>query len=60
MSWPPYTELASRDAPFAPARRTPTPRSWAARMRKRRAPTGVGKSASLYGGSASRSLHVDW
>ena len=31
----------------APAGRTPTPRSWVVRVTKRRALTGVGKSASL-------------
>jgi hypothetical protein len=37
---------------------TPTPRSWVARMTKRLAPTGVGKSASISGGSKVWSLHV--
>ena len=48
---PPYTGVASRDA-VAKLRLdgTPTPRSWVARMTKRPAPTGAGKSASLCGG----------
>ena len=35
----------------APTCGTPTPRSWVARMTKRSAPTGVGKSASRAGGT---------
>jgi hypothetical protein len=38
-----YIHVASRDRHQAPARRTPTPRSRVARMRKRRTPTGVGQ-----------------
>jgi hypothetical protein len=43
-----YTGIASRVA-VAKLRldRTPTPRSWVARMTKRSAPTGAGKSASV-------------
>jgi hypothetical protein len=36
----------------------PTPRSWVARMKKRPAPTGAGKSASRYRGPALRKSYV--
>src|SRR5208337_3888794 len=56
----PYSDVASRVA-VAKLRLdgTPTPRSWVARMTKRPAPTGAGKSASRSGRSASSSLSHD-
>jgi hypothetical protein len=52
LSVPPHTmKSASRDAvDKLRLDGAPTPRSWVARMKKRLAPTGAGKSAPVVGG----------